>query len=143
MFGIGMTELMVILVIGLLVLGPKRLPELARSLGRGLAEFRRATTDMRQEFTDIADEANIAPPKLEPSGGAAAGPSTSPGGESSASTTTAPDGDSNVNAATAPGEPNASVVRDSSGRADARVETGDDEQSAASSPDAGTPDRNG
>ena len=60
-FGIGMTELMVILVIGLLVLGPKRLPELARSLGRGLAEFRRASTDMRREFLDVAEEAKIDP----------------------------------------------------------------------------------
>jgi Tat protein translocase TatB subunit len=55
-FGIGMTELLVILVVGLLVLGPKRLPELARSLGRGLAEFRRASTDMRREFLDVAEE---------------------------------------------------------------------------------------
>ncbi len=61
MFGIGMTELMVILVIGLLVLGPKKLPGLARSLGRGLAEFRRASTDLRREFLDVADEARIDP----------------------------------------------------------------------------------
>jgi Tat protein translocase TatB subunit len=69
MFGIGMTELVVILVIGLLVLGPKRLPELARSLGKGLAEFRRASTDLRREFIDVADEARIdrapAKPKAE------------------------------------------------------------------------------
>ena len=51
-----MTELLVILVVGLLVLGPKRLPELARSLGRGLAEFRRASTDMRREFLDVTEE---------------------------------------------------------------------------------------
>jgi len=50
MFGIGPTELIVILGIALLVLGPKRLPELARSLGRGLAEFRRATSDVTEEF---------------------------------------------------------------------------------------------
>ncbi|MFQ5416542.1 MAG: twin-arginine translocase TatA/TatE family subunit [Myxococcota bacterium] len=56
-----MTELLVILVVGLLVLGPKRLPELARSLGRGLAEFRRASTDMRREFLDVAEEARIDP----------------------------------------------------------------------------------
>jgi Tat protein translocase TatB subunit len=55
-FGIGMTELLVILVVGLLVLGPKRLPELARSLGRGLAEFRRASNDMRREFLDVAED---------------------------------------------------------------------------------------
>ena len=51
-----MTELMVILVIGLLVIGPKKLPELARSLGRGLAEFRRASTEMRREFLDVTEE---------------------------------------------------------------------------------------
>ena len=66
MFGIGMTELLVIFVIGLLVLGPKRLPELARSLGRTLAEFRRASTDLRQEFLDVRDEARFEPPPPEP-----------------------------------------------------------------------------
>jgi Tat protein translocase TatB subunit len=59
MFGIGMTELLVIFVIGLLVLGPKRLPELARSLGRGLAEFRRASGDMRREFVDFSEDVRI------------------------------------------------------------------------------------
>ncbi len=59
MFGIGMTELLVILVIGLLVLGPRKLPELARSLGRGLAEFRRASTDMRREFLEVDRAARI------------------------------------------------------------------------------------
>ena len=60
-----MTELLVIFVVGLLVLGPKRLPELARSLGRGLAEFRRASTDLRQEFMDVADSARIDPADLQ------------------------------------------------------------------------------
>ncbi len=67
MFGIGMTELMVIFVIGLLVLGPKRLPELARSLGRTLAEFRRASTDLRQDFLDVGDQADHDPPPEPPS----------------------------------------------------------------------------
>jgi len=49
MFGIGPTELIIILVIALLVLGPKRLPELAAGLGKGLAEFRRATADINAE----------------------------------------------------------------------------------------------
>ena len=66
MFGIGMTELLVIFVIGLLVLGPKRLPELARSLGRTLAEFRRASTDLRQEFLDVRDEVRLEPPAPKP-----------------------------------------------------------------------------
>ncbi len=66
MFGIGMTELLVILTIGLLVIGPKKLPELARSLGKGLAEFRRASTEMRREFLEVADEAQIDPPPQKP-----------------------------------------------------------------------------
>jgi sec-independent protein translocase protein TatB len=58
MFGIGAQELAIILVVALLVFGPKRLPELARTLGRGLAEFRRASSDLRQtiNFELEADE---------------------------------------------------------------------------------------
>ncbi len=50
MFGIGMPELMVIMVVALIFLGPKRLPEVARALGKGLAEFRRATSDITDEL---------------------------------------------------------------------------------------------
>ncbi len=50
MFGIGPMELMAILVVALLVFGPKRIPELARTVGRGLAEFRRASSDLRQSL---------------------------------------------------------------------------------------------
>jgi sec-independent protein translocase protein TatB len=66
MFGIGMTELLVIFVIGLLVLGPKRLPELARSLGRTLAEFRRAWRDLRREFLDVKEAVRIDPVGVDP-----------------------------------------------------------------------------
>ena len=50
MFGIGPMELVLILVVALLVLGPKRMPELARTLGRGLGEFRKASNDLRQSL---------------------------------------------------------------------------------------------
>lgn len=50
MFGIGFQELLLIFVIALIVVGPNKLPELARTLGKGLAEFKRATNDIKQSF---------------------------------------------------------------------------------------------
>ena len=56
MLGIGMQELILILVIALIVFGPKRLPELARSMGRAVAEFRKASEDIKESLTLILEE---------------------------------------------------------------------------------------
>ena len=48
MFGIGGTELLVILVVALLVLGPKSLPQIAKTLGRAMGEFRRVSTEFQR-----------------------------------------------------------------------------------------------
>ncbi len=47
MFGIGMTEMLIIAALALVILGPKKLPDLARSLGKGFAEFKRATNELK------------------------------------------------------------------------------------------------
>ena len=47
MFGIGMTEMILIAAVALLVIGPKKLPDLARSLGKGFADFKRATSELK------------------------------------------------------------------------------------------------
>jgi Tat protein translocase TatB subunit len=50
MFGIGMPEMLLIMAIALIVIGPKKLPDLAKSLGRAFAEFKRATSELKESF---------------------------------------------------------------------------------------------
>jgi Tat protein translocase TatB subunit len=50
MFGIGMPELLLLLAIALIVVGPKKLPELAKALGRGIAEFKKATNEIKESL---------------------------------------------------------------------------------------------
>jgi len=51
-FGIGFPELLVILAIALMVIGPRRLPDIAKALGRALGEFRRATDEFKQTLNE-------------------------------------------------------------------------------------------
>jgi sec-independent protein translocase protein TatA len=59
-FGIGATEIIILLIVALLVFGPKRLPEMGRSLGKGMREFKDSIsgkdTDEIRELPPVEDE---------------------------------------------------------------------------------------
>jgi len=57
---LGFGEILIILVLALIIFGPRRLPEMGRTIGRSLREFRRATSDLRAEIESDAGE----PPKV-------------------------------------------------------------------------------
>lgn len=56
MFGIGFQEMLIILVVALIFFGPKRLPDLAKSLGKGIAEFKKASEEVRKGIEDATKE---------------------------------------------------------------------------------------
>lgn len=63
--GLSMTELIIILGLALLLLGPDQLPQLARSLGKGLKELRKATDDIKSQFeAEVARVDLDSPPKM-------------------------------------------------------------------------------
>lgn len=70
MLDMGFAELLVVLAVALIVLGPKKLPELARSLGRGLAELRRTSEDLRRSLLLDDEFATRMRPPLRPPGSA-------------------------------------------------------------------------
>lgn len=87
MFGpLGVTEVLFILVLALLVFGPRRLPELGRTIGRAMGEFRRASTELRRTLNNeltLEEEgprrpaASSPPRRIEP--GAPSFPKPAPG----------------------------------------------------------------
>src|SRR5204862_5196131 len=83
MFGIGTPELLVILIVALIVLGPQRLPEIAKALGKGLAELRRATGGITEELNNariLLEEESRKPPAGLPRTAAEQPPSAPPPG---------------------------------------------------------------
>ena len=66
-FGIGLPEMAVIAAIGLLVFGPKRLPELGKTLGRTLKGFQSASTEFEKEFRTAMEPVPVPGPKAEES----------------------------------------------------------------------------
>ncbi len=55
MFGIGMPEVLLILAVALIVIGPKKLPDLAKSLGRAIGEFKKATHEFKESIDINSD----------------------------------------------------------------------------------------
>lgn len=66
MFNIGPGELVVILILALVLLGPDKLPEVARSIGKGMKELRRATEDIRNTVEQEIYHADIDKPAARP-----------------------------------------------------------------------------
>jgi len=105
MFDIGFQELILILVVALLVFGPRRLPELGRSLGRAMREFRRATEEFRSTV-----ETNLHINEPDPIPAAPPEPAATQPAAAEAAPATAPLPDSGLTtygegSAEAPGEP--------------------------------------
>ena len=62
MFGLGMPEILLILAIALIVIGPKKLPELAKTLGRAMGEFKRSAQDFKRSIDIETTVSDIEPP---------------------------------------------------------------------------------
>ena len=80
---IGMTELVIILVIALIIFGPRKLPELGRSLGKSIGEFKRASNELRstiEEEIRVEETKTTTPP-------ASTAPAAAPAGATDTHTT--------------------------------------------------------
>lgn len=67
MGSLGLPELAFIFILALLIFGPKKLPEIGRTIGKGMAEFRKATSDFKRSInTELALEENPVPQPLRP-----------------------------------------------------------------------------
>jgi len=64
MFGLGMMEITVILILALLVFGPKRLPEIGRGLGQGLKEFKKVGSEFSKGIMEESEQIEDKSPKV-------------------------------------------------------------------------------
>jgi sec-independent protein translocase protein TatA len=63
---LGFWEIVVVLVVALVLFGPNRLPEMGKSLGKAIREFRQATSDLGNELSQAQQALEIDPPKTKP-----------------------------------------------------------------------------
>ena len=66
-FGMGPLEILVILIVAMIVFGPRRLPEIGASVGKAVREFRKATTEMTRDFVSEIEKERAAQPAQAPS----------------------------------------------------------------------------
>lgn len=55
-FGMGLVEILIVLIVGLIVLGPGKMPRLARNLGKAIANFKKATAELTAEVTKESED---------------------------------------------------------------------------------------
>jgi Tat protein translocase TatB subunit len=122
MFGtLGGPELFLIFVVALIIFGPRKLPEIGKSLGRMMAEFRKASNEFRStiesevEAEKIRDAMRIEPPRYggpPRNGGPATGGSPTSGGEPPQTDAPAPPAPGGVDTGSRPAEPTATACPD-------------------------------
>ncbi len=65
MFGLGWQEILLIFAIALLIFGPRKLPEIGRSLGKAIAEFRKVSSNLSESIEKAIEESEEIPPETE------------------------------------------------------------------------------
>ena len=66
--GIGMQEILLILLVALILFGARRIPEIAQGLGKGIREFKKAVRDTQDEISKIGEEESSKPDRIENKG---------------------------------------------------------------------------